>query len=315
MFFVLASSTNLTSQAAELLTGKFNNEELVTLEESRPLVARSGAWQTLNEHIHVKPGQEKRRLILTFINGADGRAPLTDLHVQLARKPFATIKDFAGASSFSRDLTGALAVGNTPLTVQVFGPSGARLVWKLSTEKVVITAVKPTEFGSVDKVIVQGKNFSTNIKDNQALIGKIHLLVKSAKSDELKLEPSSHLPGGEQQLIILADSIKSNPVKVSVKGHPQVVSVNFLATSPGQPVTIYGSGFSRLASDNIVTFGTIKARVLSSTDKSITCIVPDMHFPTWHLPIKVTTHGMVSKGRVTINIDQRVIPNEGVPML
>jgi IPT/TIG domain len=301
------------SRAAELLTTELDN--MVTLQESRPLVARTGAWQTFNDHIHLKPGQEKRSLVLTFINGADGRGKLTDLHVLLSQKPFATIKDFNGTDSFSRKLTGTIRPGNLLLTVQVFGTSGARLIWKLSTEKVIVNAVKPNLFSLADKVTVQGKNFSENAQANQVLIANKPVQVKTAKSDELELKLPSHLPSGAQDLYVVADSVKSNTFKVTVKEKPKVRWVDFLATSPGQPVVISGNNFSRVPSENIVTFGSIKARVISANETSIRCIVPDMHFPKWHVPITVTTNGMTSKERVTINIDQRVIPNLGHPML
>ncbi len=314
-FVGFSSVATPAHRAAELITSELGDDGMVTLQESRPLIARTGAWQTWNDYIHIKPGQENRRLVLTFVNGADGRAKLTDLHVKLARKPFATIEDFNGNDKFSRSLTGAIGSGDTLLTVQVFGPSGARLIWKLSTEKVTITTVQPNLFGLADKVTVQGHNFSESAHANQVLIGNKPVTVTSAKSNELELKLPSHLPSGEQELFVLADSVKSNAFKVTVKAHPQVKSVDFLATCPGQPVVISGQGFSRIASENTVKFGSIKARVISASDTSIKCIVPEMHFPTWHVPITVTTNGMASTGRVTINIDQRVIPNHGSPML
>src|SRR5271156_3891055 len=76
--------------------------ELVTVQSSRPLVARTGAWQTYSDHVVVKRGQEKRQLVLTFTNGADGGKKLTDVKVELARKPFATMKDFDASGTFTR---------------------------------------------------------------------------------------------------------------------------------------------------------------------------------------------------------------------
>src|SRR3984885_15901790 len=119
---------------------------MITLNEFRPHVARTGAWQTYNDHIHVKPGQQKRKLLLTFFNGADGRKSLTNVHVLLARKPFAEMKDFDASGKLTRDLTGPIDNGDTLLTVQVFGPSGARLVWKLFFGKTAILSVIPIPF-------------------------------------------------------------------------------------------------------------------------------------------------------------------------
>src|SRR5579883_1578752 len=106
---------------------QLDSEETAVLQESKPLVTRAGAWQSWHDFLHLKPGQETLPLILTFVNGADGRAKFTDLRIELERKPFASIKEFAGAESKSFDLTGKIKSGNTPLLVQGFGPSGARL--------------------------------------------------------------------------------------------------------------------------------------------------------------------------------------------
>jgi|ERR1700733_4854144 hypothetical protein len=100
---------------------------------------------------------------------------------------------------------------------------------------------------------------------------------------------------------------KSAPTKVA----PQITRVDHVATAPGHPVVISGTGFSKTASENVVTFGKTKAHVTGATETKITCIVPHMHFPTWHVPITVTTNGVPSKEKVTINIDIRVIPNDG----
>jgi hypothetical protein len=288
---------------------------MVLLQESKPLVTRSSAWQTWHDQIHIKPGQEKRPLRLTFVNGADGRPKWTDMHVHLAQKPFATMKDFGSSATLSRDMTGSIRAGNTPLTIQGFGPSGARLTWKLYTQKVTITDVKPNPFALTDTVIVQGKNFSENAKDIRVLIANKPVTVRSASINEVQLTPPSDLSSGDQDLVLIANSVKSNALKVTAKAHPKITWVNFVATAPGQPLVISGNGFSKTASKNIVKFGSIQARIISATETSITCIVPEMRFPQWYVPITVTTNGMRSKERVTINIDQRVIPNEGIPQL
>jgi IPT/TIG domain len=103
------------------------------------------------------------------------------------------------------------------------------------------------------------------------------------------------------------DAEKTAPVKEA----PQVTRVDHVAIAPGHPLVISGKGFSKTAADNVVTFGKIKAHVTGATETRITCIVPHMHFPTWHVPITVTTNGVPSKEKVTINIDVRIIPNDG----
>ena len=298
---------------AQEQTSKAPREKMATLHESRPLVARTGAWQTYNDHIHIRPGQEKRALLITFINGADGREKLTDVQILLARKPFATLKDFDDSGRLTRSLTGNIGSGDSLLTVKVFGKSGARMVWNLLAEKATITAVNPNPFSLADKLTVQGSSFSEHPHAVKVLIAGKSALVLSASSTELQLKPPSHLQSGENELVVIVDSAKSDPFKVTVKAGPEVLWVDHISTCPGQPLVIAGKGFSSVASENSVTFGSIRARVLSATETRITCLVPEMHFPKWHVPITVTTNGIAAKRKGSIDIDIRVVPSETPP--
>jgi hypothetical protein len=293
---------------------QFASDETAVLQESKPLVTRAGAWQSWHDSLSLKPGQEKLPLMLTFVNGADGRPKFTDLRVELSRKPFTSLQEFAGADSKSFDLTGKITQGSNPLVVQGFGPSGARLIWKLITIKPVITAINPNPIRPVDKVRIQGKNFPEQKTDMQVLFDKTAVKVLSTKANEVELEVPHHLHGGKHDVRVVVNSIKSKPFKVRVKSHPHIESVDLLAAPPEQPLVITGSGFSKDVSRNIVKFGSIKAQIISANESSITCIIPEMHFPQWYVPIKVITDGMPSKDNVYIHVDVRVIPNEGIPM-
>lgn len=295
----------LTSAAAE---------NMAVLQESKPLVTRAGAWHTWNDHIHLKAGQEKLPLSLTFTNGVDNRPKFTDLVVELNRKPFATFKNFSGGDKFTLDLTGQLSTGNTPLMVKGFGPSGARLNWKVFIVRPEISEVKPELMSVVDTVTILGKNFSDRLEQVKVYIGKKQ--IKPLKSTEGKIEfkPLSHQDGGSTNLIVAVSDVKSAPFKVTMRSHPHITWINLLASPPEHPVTISGSGFSPVIAENVVTFGKIKAHVVSATESSITCIIPNMHFPKWHVPIVVTTNGIPSKERAYIHLDIRLVENEGIPM-
>lgn len=312
MLLVLVSACIALSKAEAL--PQIGSDETAVLQESKPLVTRAGAWQSWHDSLHLKPGQEKLPLVLTFVNGADGRAKFTDLRVELARKPFTSLQEFAGADSKSFDLTGRITQGNTPLVVQGFGPSGARLVWKLTTRKPVITSVIPNPIRLVDNVRIQGKNFPEKSADMTVLFGTTAAKILSAKTSEAEVEVPHHLRGGHHDLKIVVHAVKSNSVKVKVKARPEIKEVNLLAAPPEQPLVITGNGFSNNPSRNIVKFGSIKAHIIEANESSITCLIPDMHFPQWYVPIKVITDGMPSKENIYIHVDVRVIPNEGIPM-
>jgi len=291
------------------------SDQMALLQESKPLVTRAGVWHTWNDHIHLKPGQEKLPVRITFVNGADGRPKATDMKVLLDRKPLADFKDFNGGNSLSLDLTGKLQPGNTSLAVQGFGPSGAWIRWQLHIQKPTITSVEPALLGAADIVTVRGTNFSNRSEKLNVLVGGKHAKVISSSEQELKFKMPSHADGGKQPLIVSFQSVQSSPYMVSVKAFaPHITKIDMLSSPPQHPVTIIGSGFSPVAAQNVVTFGGHKAHVTAATESSITCIIPDMHFPQWHVPIKVTTNGAASKENFTINVDVRVIENAGVPI-
>jgi IPT/TIG domain len=289
------------------------HQDLYQLQQSKPLVARAGAWQTWNDRLHIKPGLDKRKIVLTFINGADGRNRMTGIKVLLSGKPIATIDDFNADGTFSRDLNGTVSAGKIPITVQGFGPSGARLVWKLSTDEIIITAVRPNPFGSAQKISVQGRNFSDNPADVKVTIADNPAKILSARRTELEVQLPPHLQGGRRDLVVAIGPVKSNVYAVGTSVAPEIAFLDMFSTAPGHPVVIHGKGFSPNPDDNVVTFGSLKAHVSDSSETTITCEVPDMDFPRWHVPINVTTFGIRTKKPAEIHIDMRVIPTEEHP--
>lgn len=291
----------------------FAATDMAVLQESKPLITRAGAWHTWKDRFHLHPGQEKLPLHLTFSNGADGRPKATDLVVELDGAPLASFKDFKGGDSFTIDLTGKIH-NNTRLKVKGFGPSGARMNWRLFVQKPAISSVSPKPISLNDTIKITGSNFSNRADQIVVHLGKKHIKILSAGPNEINGKISGHAEGGNQDLIASVASVKSDPFKVSVRSHPRITWVNMLASAPREPVTINGSGFSSVPAENIVTVGKFKARVTAATETSISFIIPEMPFPKWHTPIKVTSNGMPCKGHASINIDVRVVPNEGIPM-
>ncbi|MBI5175054.1 MAG: IPT/TIG domain-containing protein [Candidatus Melainabacteria bacterium] len=281
-----------------------------TLQTSRPLIARAGAWQTYNDHVKLKAGQQKRQLRLVFENGADGREKLTVVNILLNRQPLAALKDFKG-NTLALDPSASLRPGDNLLTVKVFGPSGARLKWQLLTENVTVTSVKPELLTPLSEITISGTNFADAATQNQVSIGGKPATVVKASSTELRVKPPQQLAGGTQELLVISDSIKSNATTVRFKDGPKITWIDLLAGPPGQTVALTGTGFSADSREIIVTVGKAQAKVLVSGEQSIKFVVPEMHFPQWHLPVTVTVNGIKSREKITFNVDQRVVPNEG----
>jgi len=286
--------------------------ETTVVQTSRPYVARAGAWQSWTDHLHILPGMEKRTLQLTLINGAEGRAQMTDIEMQLARKPFITIKDFNNQPQVTRSLSGIVGPGDTVVSVRGFGPSGARLVWQLASDKVSVSSVSPNPFGATEKITVSGTNFSDNPAHIKVDVGGKHATVVSSTGNQIVLKLPAHLPGGIKNLVVTACGTKSEAFKVTCLAQPHISWVDLIAAPPGHPVVITGTGFAPNPAGNLVKFDKLPAHIVSASEKSITCIIPDMDFPIWHVPITVTTHGMTSKEQKKINVDHRIIENNGI---
>jgi len=291
--------------------------DMVVLHESKPLVTRTGAWQSWGDHIHIKAGQEKLPLIFELTNGAEGRPQATDLKVTLDGKPFLAQGDklyTKGMPIAICNLNGKLRVGSTPIVVQGFGPSGAWIKWKVKIQRPVINSVTPLSVGPNDSVTIKGSGFSDHPERLRVHVGKKDARPMSSSENELKFKLPHHVSSGNQQLTVSLYTVHSAPFPVAIKGAPRITWIDMVASPPEHPVGITGSGFSPVVSENVVMVGNHKAKVTFASDSHINFIIPTMHFPDWHVPIKVITNGVASTDKASINIDVRVIINEGIPM-
>lgn len=292
------------------------SEGMYLLQESKPHVTRTGAWQSWGDRIELKAGQEELPLRIDFLNGVEGRPRVNRLKVELERAPLISLDDFNKHASFSVDLTGKLQRGYSSLNVRGEGQSGARMMWRLFIRGPVISGVEPSLVWPGDEVKIEGKNFSDR-QDRElvmAWIGQKRVRPTSNDAGTVRFKVPGNIAGGRQEIRVEVASVKSEPFGIKVRSNPVINRVNMLASPPRHPVTLEGIGFSPVASENIVNVGNFRANVTSASDSHITFIIPEMRFPHWHVPIHVRSHGMPARGRAFINVDERVIPNEGIPM-
>ncbi len=141
----------------------------------------------------------------------------------------------------------------------------------------------------------KGENLPRDSAGTTVSIGQKHATVLSVLNNQIKIKVPPHLPGGSHDLIVSVGTAKSEAFKVKTAGAPTIKWIDHISTAPHQPVVITGTGFSKVASENVVLFGKLPAHIVSSTETSITCTVPEMHFPDWHVPITVKTNGVASK--------------------
>jgi len=295
---------------------KITGDETV-IQVGRPIISTSlNQWQNFTAPIPIKQGTDPSSLVIKFVNG-DGGPAFQDVRIYLNRKSVGTIQNFS-MGKLQRPAN-ALQVGNNALLIQALGPTGAKLTWKLTESSLQVTSVNPSAFQLTDKVNVVGKGFPTNPASVKVTIGKQTVVVIAATATQLTLRNPlpDNLEGGKQDLTVTVGSHKAS-IKVTVKIAPIVSSCDYVATAPGQPVTITGKHFSATASENVVTIAGETCQITSASTTSLTVIVPmtvGTGLPVWNAPIKVKTNDVDSTGDVSVNVGQRVIPNDGAPQL
>lgn len=284
-------------------------DDTIVIQQGKPIVSKTRKWQRFSDYINLKAGQDQAPLTLSFQNGNDISTAFDQMRISLAGRILASEKDFKNRQ-LALNMTGALGVGGTQLLIDAYGPLDACLTWKLTTKKVQLTSVNPTTIAPGDKVTLVGKNFTSFA---QVTIGKANAKVNTASATQLQITVPNDVESGKQSVVVTIAGVKSSPQTVTVKAAPQVTGIDMLSAPPGQQVTIQGKGFSSKSGDNQVTFNGTPASVVSASASSLTVIVPEISYPQWNVEIKVKTNGIEGKGTAHINVQQRVIPNDGVP--
>jgi hypothetical protein len=302
-----AATTATTKKAAT------SKDEVVTLQESddkKYTATKNKQWQLVVSYITLKPGQEGLPLTMTVTNQG-----YTGINMVLGGSKLASDKDFKGAN-LRMQMTGALAAGDNKLETQLFGPVGAKLSWKLTTLKPSITSIKPGTAAQDTEITLTGRNFSKLAEGNLVYVGNKVATVKKGTANpgkEIVFNLPKDIQSGKQNVVVTVGGMQSKPIELVIKGAPEVTGVDLISAPPGQEMTISGKGFSATQSENTVTIGGMAASILSSSSKSITVTIPDLPYPSWYQPIIVKTGGVESNNNIKINVQQRVIPNQGVP--
>jgi hypothetical protein len=114
-------------------------------------------------------------------------------------------------------------------------------------------------------------------------------------------------------VVVYVGGIGSKALKLTLKGAPEVTGVDMVSSPPGQTITVTGKGFSAKSAENQIMFNGTPGSIVSSSTTSITCVIPDIPNPSWDVAITVKANGVESTGKVTINVQRRVIENSGAP--
>lgn len=162
----------------------------------------------------------------------------------------------------------------------------------------IISGFNPISGGVGSTVVINGSNFSTNISDNTVKFGSVQATVTSATATQLYVT----VPSGAttQPIYVTVNGLTAFTLVSFVISPPPVIASFLPASGPvGTTVTINGTNFSTITTDNIVRFGTVQTVVSSATSTQLTVIVPTSATTQ---PISVTTGGLTASSATDFTV-------------
>ena len=145
------------------------------------------------------------------------------------------------------------------------------------------------------------------------MVGDKPATIKSAGAKQIIALVPEGVSGEQLVSVAVAGFPPTKGIKITVQAAPEVTGIDMISAPPGNALTISGKGFSLKSGENQVLIGGVQAAITSVSATSISVVIPEMESPQWGVSISVVTNKVPSKGNVTINVQRRAIPNDGVP--
>ena len=161
---------------------------------------------------------------------------------------------------------------SAPGLVSIIVPSGRRSnALPYRTGGPQITSLLPAVGAAGTPVTIQGRAFSPIPLDNTILFDGTQALALTATATTLTCTVPSTATTGDVTVTVAGEV--SNGVPFTVL-EPTITALVPAQGPIGAPVTIQGSSFSPVATDNIIRFGGIFAPTITATSTDLTCVVP-----------------------------------------
>lgn len=177
------------------------------------------------------------------------------------------------------------AVATGPLSVNI---NGQKITGPAFTVvgKPVISVVSPLSGPQGAVMTITGDIFSTVLDENKVFINGVELPVESASKTQLKLTLPGGTGSGKVKVVVNDQATEGPQFKDQTLGILALTPDNGLA---GTTVTITGTGFSTVPSENLVYFNGIPAPVTAATETSLVLDAP-ANLSTGD--VKVTVNGL-----------------------
>lgn len=296
----------------------------VMVSEGGPYEANGSKLQKFAAAINITPELASRPLTLTFYNGFGGRPGFQWVRVFLAPEGYVTDTGSSAAPAGeiladegtfrlrnheSLDMSNRFIVGTNNLIIEGEGAKGAVFSY-------VLSAPKPPKLSLLNvSQIIQGREFSLSgtgfnpiASGNTVTFNGEPGQVVSSTGSILKIIPPKDIHGTSVVIKVTANGASSETThEVVVAPVPHLYSIFPRGGPPGETLTINGTNFSPVASQNAVSIGTFRAKVVSATNGTITVTIPDCGTSSTYLPVSVTSDGTPSDNNVTFEPYNHII--------
>lgn len=142
----------------------------------------------------------------------------------------------------------------------------------------VISSFEPASGSSGAEIVIKGEHFSFTKESNLVRIGDIECEVLSSTSSEITFRiPEVSVAGNFHLSVQVGETTALAAGEFFLEG-PFITAIEPHSAVQGTLITINGSGFSAVPSQNIVTFGETLSPVITASSNKLTVKVPPTDF-------------------------------------
>lgn len=193
-------------------------------------------------------------------------------------------------SGSSTELKVIVPVTQSTSTVQVMGFDGP----EFTTNTPVITSINPVKGVIGDTVTIAGRGLPVNGTASLGSKATSIVITRSTAREVKVLVPADAVDGSFR--LRYSTGMEVNVTSAQVfEVNPDISTIAPFSGEAGVPVTITGTGFSKVASENSVSFNGSAATITEASSTQLVAIVPDV-FTTG--PVSVTVNGRTVEGPV-----------------
>ena len=271
---------------------------------SQEYLSRNYQIQNFQDRLSTSANLSSVPISMTINNGSHEHPSFKWFRIMINGQIIASEKDLAGKDFGTKDVSGLLEGNDLQVQIEAAGVPGATLWWTLSTYPVEINWANPSQAIPGQEMTIGG-NFPKDKSQIQVTFNGKPGTVLASTGNTVTVQVPNNIESGANHIQVRAAGLESNQIGISIgsKPIPELMGIDCWMAPPGGTVTITGRNFSA-AGQNKVFFGDVQATVSSSSQSSLTVIVPNWPYgpSQLNIPVCVESDGIKSANRLPFDI-------------